>query len=87
MSALNLIIARGFGPEVQQLGTIMGDEKNRQQAHNTDERSAEINQRGAVQRQQTDGGGYIDWLYLDEGLRVTRGNKGSLFVHTREESI
>lgn len=40
-----------------------------------------------MQRQQTDGGGYIDWLYLDEGLRVTRGNKGSLFVHTREESI
>lgn len=39
---------------------------------------------GSVQRQQTDGGGYIDWLYLDEELRVTRGNKGSLFVHTRE---
>lgn len=31
MSAIDLIIARGFGPEVQQLGTIMGDEKNRQQ--------------------------------------------------------
>ena len=29
MSALNLIIARGFGPEVQQLGTLMGDEKSR----------------------------------------------------------
>jgi hypothetical protein len=27
--------------------------------------------------------GYIDWLYLDEGLRVTRGNKGSYFIHTR----
>lgn len=40
---------------------------------------------GSVQRQQTDGGGYIDWLYLDETLRVTRGNKGSLFVHTRED--
>lgn len=52
MSALNLIIARGFGPEVQQLGTIMGDEKNRQQAFNTDERTAKINQQGAIQGQQ-----------------------------------
>ena len=28
--------------------------------------------------------GFIDWLYLDEDLRVTRGSKGSLFVHRRE---
>ncbi|KAK9820183.1 hypothetical protein WJX72_007235 [[Myrmecia] bisecta] len=28
--------------------------------------------------------GYVDWLYLDEDLRITRGNKGSIFVHTRE---
>ncbi len=28
--------------------------------------------------------GYVDWLYLDSRLRVTRGNKGSVFVHTRE---
>ena len=27
--------------------------------------------------------GYIEWLYLDEDLRVTRGNKGSYFIHTR----
>lgn len=34
---------------------------------------------------QTDGRGFIDWLYLDEDTRVTRGNKGSVFVHTRDE--
>lgn len=54
MSALNLIIARGFGPEVQQLGTAFGDARNRQQAHNTDLRSAQINQQGALQNQQFD---------------------------------
>ena len=27
--------------------------------------------------------GYTDWLYLDEELRISRGNKGSLFIHTR----
>jgi len=31
------------------------------------------------------GTGYVDWLYLDEGLRVTRGSKGSLFVHVRDD--
>ncbi|GFH30099.1 uncharacterized protein HaLaN_28884 [Haematococcus lacustris] len=29
-------------------------------------------------------GGYVDWLYLDESLRITRGSKGSLFVHVRD---
>lgn len=28
--------------------------------------------------------GWVDWLYLDEDLRITRGNKGSLFIHRRE---
>lgn len=32
---------------------------------------------------KTDGDGYVDWLYLDENLRITRGNKGSTFVHVR----
>lgn len=27
--------------------------------------------------------GFIEWLYLDENLRITRGNKGSYFIHTR----
>ncbi|BDA41845.1 probable plastid-lipid-associated protein 12, chloroplasti [Coccomyxa sp. Obi] len=27
--------------------------------------------------------GYIEWLYLDEELRITKGNKGSYFIHTR----
>lgn len=31
-----------------------------------------------------DGSGFIDWLYLDEDMRVTRGNKGSVFVHVRD---
>jgi hypothetical protein len=30
------------------------------------------------------GTGFVDWLYLSERLRVTRGSKGSLFVHVRE---
>ncbi|GJP31865.1 hypothetical protein CLOM_g15489 [Closterium sp. NIES-68] len=30
------------------------------------------------------GEGYIDQLYLDETLRVSRGNAGSLFVHVRD---
>ncbi len=29
--------------------------------------------------------GYVDWLYLSDTLRITRGNKGSLFVHVREQ--
>lgn len=31
------------------------------------------------------GTGYVDWLYLDDELRVTRGSKGSLFIHTKEQ--
>jgi hypothetical protein len=30
------------------------------------------------------GTGYVEWLYLSESVRVTRGSKGSLFVHVRE---
>lgn len=32
-----------------------------------------------------DARGFVDWLYLDAELRVTRGSKGSLFVHTRDD--
>ena len=32
---------------------------------------------------KSDGDGYVDWLYLGDNLRVTRGNKGSTFVHVR----
>jgi len=28
--------------------------------------------------------GFLDWLYLDQHIRITRGSKGSLFIHTRE---
>ena len=27
---------------------------------------------------------FVDWLYLDDTMRITRGSKGSLFIHTRE---
>lgn len=30
------------------------------------------------------GTGYVDWLWLDERIRITRGSKGSVFVHVRE---
>lgn len=26
---------------------------------------------------------YVDWLYLDDDLRITRGSQGSLFIHTK----
>ena len=28
-------------------------------------------------------GGYLDVLYLDDDIRITRGNRGGLFVHFR----
>ena len=28
-------------------------------------------------------GGYLDFVYLDEDIRVTRGNRGGLFFHAR----
>jgi hypothetical protein len=34
-----------------------------------------------------DARGFVDWLYLDEGMRVTRGSKGSLFVHVRDPTV
>ena len=37
--------------------------------------------RGAARAQ--DGAGFLDILYCDDGLRVSRGSKGSLFVHTK----
>ena len=30
------------------------------------------------------GAGWVEQLYLDDQLRISRGNKGSLFVHSRE---
>jgi hypothetical protein len=30
------------------------------------------------------GAGWVEQLYLDDELRISRGNKGSLFVHSRE---
>lgn len=32
-------------------------------------------------------GGYLDFLYLDEDIRLTKGNKGGLFVHFRPEFL
>ena len=31
--------------------------------------------------------GYVDWLYLDEGMRITKGNKGSVFIHVRDPGV
>jgi hypothetical protein len=36
---------------------------------------------------RTDADGYVDWLYLDDTIRITRGNKGSLFFHIRDPTI
>ena len=36
-------------------------------------------------RKPDDPMGYVDWLYLDNNIRITRGSKGSLFIHTKEE--
>jgi len=30
-------------------------------------------------------GGYLDFLYLDQDMRITRGNRGGLFIHYRPE--
>lgn len=35
----------------------------------------------------TDADGYVDWLYLDDTMRITRGNKGSTFFHIRDTSV
>ena len=32
-------------------------------------------------------GGYLDFIYLDEDVRVTRGNRGGTFVHMRKEYL
>lgn len=32
-------------------------------------------------------GGYLDFLYLDNDIRVTRGNNGGLFVHFRPKYL
>jgi hypothetical protein len=32
------------------------------------------------------GTGFVDWLYLSDAVRITRGSKGSLFVHVKEDS-
>jgi hypothetical protein len=29
--------------------------------------------------------GYVDWLYLDETVRITRGSKGSVFIHLKQQ--
>jgi hypothetical protein len=31
------------------------------------------------------GTGFVEWLYLDDTMRVTKGSKGSLFVHVRDD--
>lgn len=38
----------------------------------------------AEPKKKEDNVGFVDWLYLDADVRVTRGSKGSLFIHTRD---
>lgn len=33
---------------------------------------------------QRDPRGFITWQYLDDDLRISTGNKGSMFIHVRE---
>mmetsp|Transcript_25028 Transcript_25028/g.28519 ORF Transcript_25028/g.28519 Transcript_25028/m.28519 type:complete len:105 (+) Transcript_25028:597-911(+) len=30
-------------------------------------------------------GGYLDFLYMDDDIRITKGNRGGLFVHFRPQ--
>mmetsp|Transcript_16616 Transcript_16616/g.34091 ORF Transcript_16616/g.34091 Transcript_16616/m.34091 type:complete len:238 (+) Transcript_16616:13-726(+) len=32
-------------------------------------------------------GGWLDFLYLDQDLRITRGNRGGLFIHVRPDLL
>jgi hypothetical protein len=32
-------------------------------------------------------GGYLDFIYMDKDIRVTKGNRGGLFVHFRPEFL
>lgn len=36
---------------------------------------------------ETDRIGYVDWLYVDDTLRITKGNRGSVFVHVRDRNV
>ena len=31
-----------------------------------------------------DAEGFVDWIYVDDRIRVSKGNRGSVFIHTRE---
>lgn len=35
---------------------------------------------------KADGRGFVEWLHLEEDFRISRGNKGSVFIHTRERA-
>jgi len=32
-------------------------------------------------------GGYLEFVYMDKDIRITRGNRGGLFVHFRPEFL
>ena len=32
-------------------------------------------------------GGYLEFIYMDQDIRITRGNRGGLFVHFRPEFL
>lgn len=41
----------------------------------------------SVPRSEGRNPGFVEWLYLDEDIRITRGSQGSYFIHRREESM
>ena len=32
-------------------------------------------------------GGYLDFIYMDKDIRITKGNRGGLFVHFRPDFL
>jgi hypothetical protein len=32
-------------------------------------------------------GGYLEFIYMDEDIRITKGNRGGLFVHFRPDFL
>ena len=47
-------------------------------------KDAEPKKKTTTKKNKEDNVGFVDWLYLDADVRVTRGSKGSLFIHTRD---
>ncbi|KAJ1472947.1 hypothetical protein T484DRAFT_1838194 [Baffinella frigidus] len=38
-------------------------------------------------REGAESGGWLDFVYLDDELRITKGNRGGTFVHVRPSRV